>query len=398
MKRSANLLLIAAATYTFFFATIGMGSVIARYARDLGLSVTEATLIYSVTPLTAALLRIPFGVIADRIGSREVMALGGLFAFVAGLIAAHSKAATGLALARAMQGIALAAYVAPSITVAGQLTGVPVDRAISVRSASISAASSTAPAIVAFAVDTLGYHGGFILSAVVGASSTVLSFSLKVEKRSVREGSWTIGAALRASASIAPLLVASGADGLVFFAVQSLPQVHLRDLGYSATVFGMALTVNGVTGFFARLTAPRVAERLSPFGTMYLGYVMAATGLTILALNPRPPSVYLAFALYGSGLGLVVPMEQLLIVTYTPANVRATVTSLYALAFDISGVAGSAGYGILAEHVGYNTAYQMMAANELLAISFVALFARRVSHTRGHHGLSIATRHHAGQA
>jgi predicted MFS family arabinose efflux permease len=277
--------------------------------------------------------------------------------------------------ARALQGVALASFVAPSIYAASMLAGVDPAKAIAVRSASIAAASSTAPYIAGLLVDYAGYTAGFAYATLSGLASAAASAALPMARRVRGRGGPPIREVLSSVRRLLPLFTASALDGVVFLGFQSLPQTHLKDLGYAASVFGLAMALNGAAGVPFRLYASRLAVRVGCLYSMALGYAAASAGMAALLHSVEPPYIYAAGVAYGAGLGLVVPSEQLLVVSNTPARVRNTVLSVYTLAFDIGGFAGSALLGALAEAHGYGAGYTAMLVAQLTSLAIVSTWA-----------------------
>jgi len=361
----------------FFSGLIAITSIIARYTRFLGLSIAGVGFVFSLAPLASAVSRIPVGMGADRIGAQPFMILGGIWILVSGLIAALSHSVLGVALARALQGLGLAFFVAPSIFAASVIPGVPASRAISARSAAIAIASSISPFVAGVLVDHYGYVAGFLYGAANGGLAALLSALLSLEKpvdriqrTTLLRGALSSARSLWAIVPVAPII-----DGAVFLGFQSLPQAELRDLGYPAAVFGLALALNGLAGFPSRLSVSRLAPRYGCPALMLAGYLATITSMGVLRASVAPPAIYLVGALYGAGFGLVAPSEQLLIVTSTPRAVRNTVLSIYTLGFDTGGFIGSTLLGALASSHGYTASYTAMIILETLSAATVLAWA-----------------------
>ena len=376
--------MLVGSTYLFFSGLMAITSIIARYARFLGLSVASVGFVFSLAPLVAAVSRLPVGLGADRVGARPFMVMGGVWILVAGLVAAVSHSVLGVGLARGLQGLGLAFFVAPSIFAASVLPGVPASRAVSARSAAIALASGTSPFVAGVLVDRFGYMAGFLYGSVNGGLAALLSALMVLEKPSgkTRRG-LLLREALRSARGLwAVVPVAPLIDGAVFMGFQSLPQAELRDLGYPAAVFGLALALNGLAGFPSRLSVSRLAPRYGCPMLMLAGYASIVTGLGVLRLSVAPPAIYLVGALYGAGFGLVAPSEQLLIVTNTPRAVRNTVLSIYTLGFDAGGFIGSTLLGALASIHGYQASYTTMIVLETVSATTVLAWATMTQRLR----------------
>ncbi len=373
--RVANLVLLAFSTFTFFSSSLGIASIIARYGREFGFSLAETGFVFSAAPLAAALLRLPVGFVADRYGAKLFMVAGSAVMTASALYASLARDVPGLFMARLLQGVGLALYIGPSIAAASMLKGVEAHRAIPLRSASISAAATIAPIIVGVVTDSLGYSAAFTVAAVHGAAAAAASAMLKIVKPARHGG--RVAGLRKGLSTVALLSLLSLIDGIVFFAYQALPQTHLADLGYPATVYGVALAASGVAGFFARLSTAFLTTRYGPARVMAMGYTLSAASLTVIAVGFDPLRLLMSETLYGIGLGLSVPSGQVLLMTSVPQEARNLAASIYTLAFDAGGFAGSYMFGLVAELEGYTRAYSYMAMAELVAAILAAFLATR---------------------
>jgi predicted MFS family arabinose efflux permease len=371
-KRDLWLLVIA--TYMFFSGMMSITSIVARYARFLGVSIAGTGVIFSLTSLSAALLRIPVGVAADRLGPRPFMALGGLSVALAGLVAMASGSGLGLGVTRIMQGVGLAFFVAPSIYVASMVRGVSVNTAVSLRSAAISAASITAPFIAGILVDKTGYGAAFTYAVLNAVGAAAASMLIRAGLPQVRASKPRLGEAFSALRRIWIVAVTPIVDGAVFLGFQSLPQANLKDLGYPATVFGTALSLSGATGLAARLSTSTLVPLMGCIATMLAGYALLVGATAALLVSVTPPWIYLSGSLYGAGFGFIAPAEQVLIVSNVEPRIRNTVLSMYTLSFDIGGFIGSTLLGAIAEQGGYEAGYTAMVLLQAASLVLVALW------------------------
>jgi predicted MFS family arabinose efflux permease len=369
-KRDLWLLVIA--TYMFFSGMMSITSIVARYARFLGVSIASTGIIFSLASLSASVLRIPVGVAADRIGPRPFMALGGLSLALAGLVAMLSESGLGLGITRIMQGVGLALFVAPSIYVASMVRGVSVNTAVSLRSAAISTASATAPFIAGLIVDKAGYGAAFAYAVLNSIGAAAASSLIRAGAPSARAGKPRLGEAFSALRRIWIIAVTPIVDGAVFLGFQSLPQANLKDLGYPATVFGTALSLSGATGLVARLSTSVLVPLIGCIATMLMGYTLLVGATAVLLASVLPPWIYLSGSLYGAGFGLIAPSEQVLIVSNVEPRIRNTVLSMYTLSFDIGGFIGSTLLGAIAERGGYEAGYTAISVMQALSLVLVA--------------------------
>ncbi|MET1101320.1 MAG: MFS transporter [Pyrodictiaceae archaeon] len=377
-------LVLSLSVFLFFAATMGLGSIITRYADYLGAGATEAGAVYSVASLISASLRIPIGMLADRFGSVPFMVLGLAFSGIAGLAAAMSTSVAHLYLVRGIQGLGIASYIAPSIAVASLLAKDVRDtaRILSYRSASISLALIASPPIAAWLVDNISFQAAFLYVlavSLVGIPVTLILLRWTPRSRLVAAGSKAWRKALRRDVvkrNVAIVVALAFLDGSVFISLQAIPQYEVAEIGLPATVYGMFLTLYGVASFSARISSYRVMDSIGPINTMILGIGFELSGVSLLSIVHGSRLLHLFYIsgiLYGLGLGLLVPSEQYVLLLGVSRETRNTIASLYAVGVDVGGGVGTIAYSAIADLLGYTVAYQAMAVIELVGLLLVIL-------------------------
>ncbi len=367
-------------SFAFFSSMIGMASIIARFTRELGLSASGVGFIFSIAPLVAASLRLPIGILADRYGVRVFLVAGGFAAAGAGFTAALMASVEGIIVARIMQGIALALFITPSIVASFQLPDAKPSTAVAYRSASVSLAATVSPVVAGLLVDHLGYATAFGYAGFAGLTATFIALMLPLRENTTRarrslKGSHVI--VVREARKVTPFFAMALMDGMVFFTYQSLIQSHLRDMGYPATVYGIAGLVNGIAGAIARASTARLMHVMGAGRLLMTGFIIEALATGLLTRLYTPPGLYLVAALYGVGLGLIVPSEQVLLVDNVDPRVRNTVVSFYSISFDLGGFIGPNVYGFIAEVGDYTRSYTLMPLPSITAAIIVLFYCGR---------------------
>ncbi len=378
--------LLAATVYAFFSGLIGLGSVIARFSRELGLGREETGLMFSTASLVSAAIRVPVGVLADIFGSKTLMALGLGAGFAASLLALHSSSMEDLLLVRGVQGLAIALFIAPSIAVTSMIGGSwATALAVSARSTAISLAMITAPFIANFLVDTLGYEYAFTYSAVIALTGFAPLVFLKPRRpRRGREPRIDLVVKSLRNPVILSVIAIALLDGSVFISLQVVAQYEVAEKGLPATYYGVFASLYGLAGLFSRSTSTKLLTSLGAARTMTLGLLMEVAGLLLLVFFRENTLLFYAAAiLLGSGLGYVVTGEQYTLVTSTQASVRNTLASIYAMGVDVGGGLGSIAYTRAAGAQGYTAAYALMLGVELTALLIaLTILNKRIESSR----------------
>ncbi|ABM80643.1 MFS transporter [Hyperthermus butylicus] len=379
-----RLYLLLVLVFSHFMAVSMLNSVIARYMRDTGLSVTVSGWIIAITPLVAAALRLPVGSLADRYGAKPLLALGVATGAVAAVLAARAKSLTDFLAVRMLQGIANAFFIGPSIYAAVVFSEGRAAHGIAYRSATLNAATVAGPVTAGILVDNVGYYAAFTaasLVALVGAAISTSLPSLRVQGSSGGErrvSAWSLlveNPVLLLATSLALV------DGVAFFTMASIVQMHFRDAGYSATAYGMYQALLAATAFISRLSSGRLYSRYPAWLLLTIGYILETISFTVLVAGMGSYLAYLAAPLYGFGSGLCIPGHQLLASTSVPPSLGNRAIGVYVLGFDLGGALGLFVVSKIAGSYGYTAAYGAIAILTTIAM-MQALRARRIVVTK----------------
>ncbi|RUM47272.1 MAG: hypothetical protein DSY37_03215 [Hyperthermus sp.] len=376
-------MLLAVSVFLFFSASVGLSSVIARYAEGLGAGAGSVGFMFSLASFVSAVLRVPVGLLADRFGSLLFMGVGLSSVGVAGLVAVFSTGMQHLYLARLVQGVGIASFIAPSIAAASLIAGSDYEaaRALSYRSAAISLAITVSPLLASWLVDALGYRAAFLYVSLVSLAGFVPLYLIRASGGGGRPGRGGGSGSPRlglpgwrtaAGRAVAAMVVLAFLDGSVFISLQAIPQYQVAAMKLPARVYGGFLAVYGFMSLASRLLSHRVMRLVGAAPTIASGTVLEAVGLLTLSLHASVPALYMGGTVYGIGRGLVAPSSQYVLLASVPREVRNTVASLYAVGVDMGGGLGTVAYSKLVEVEGYRAAYLAMALAEVLGLASLA--------------------------
>jgi len=359
----------------FFFSLNFIGTVLARYSRDLGISIAATGVIWSAVSLVSFVMRPFSGYLADKLHSYVSMSIGGFFMVLAAIVYAYSHGFSGLMGGRVVQGLAIGFFIAPSIAVVAMAAGSYAGMALGYRSMIIALSSLVAPPIAGIMADAMGYKAVFAASGILAAALAlvdgILARRIRMTRREHRKVEWR--KALNRVVILAALAAVMGGSG--FFAISMLVQSHYRDLGYSASIYGYFMMFTGLSGLFSRYLGGRFSMTRNPAVLAIIGYAVAAVSMIMLGSMYLIPGAYIVALTYGFGLGLTVPSQQLLVLDAVEPQVKNTAASIYAMGFDLGGFIGPLAYGYAASLRGYVEAYYLLALSFILAVAPLIIVA-----------------------
>ncbi len=369
-----KLTLNLASVALYFLSLWLIASVLARYARDLGIGITEISVIWSVVSLVTLMMRPLTGYLADRWSSNVTMLVGSIFSLLSSIIFLNASDFTSLLLGRIAQGFGNSFFIAPSAVAVASSTS-SVGLALGLRSMLISLGGVIGPPVAGLLTDSLGYWAVFSLAAISSLTIALMNVNLKEggERAEREQASWRD--AFRSVVLISMSIAALG--GAALMVILELVQVHYRDLGYEASIFGYFSMFFGAAGLLSRYLSGRMAEN-RPVTAISLGYGTMLLSLMALSVWYEPPLGYGIAALFGLGLGFTVPAQQYVTIKSVPEGARNRAMALYSMGADVGRFSGPIIMGLVASFSGYSTAYLLTSLFPLSTFPLLILLARRV--------------------
>ena len=264
------------------------------YARDLGLSTTQAGIVVAVYSGTVLVAGLPAGRAADRFGARQVTIIG--IALLAVSTGAYGFSHTFLALLVARMGQGVSSAISWSAGLAWLTEATPVERRPAALGAAMAAGSTGAlvgPVVGGPLGEHLGIRAPFVIFAGVAAVLTVWAF---FEPGARGHADVTVGVRdlprlaarnqLIAAALLVTLIVA-----VVSGAMETLVPLHLGGEGYSAGQISIVLGIAGVLGVLSNLIAGRIYNRFGGIRIARAALLGSAVGMLALAAAQAAPVV-----------------------------------------------------------------------------------------------------------
>ncbi len=364
--KNKELVLNLASVTVYYIALWFITSILARYSRDIGIDIVGTSLIWSSVYVVSLFLRPLTGYLADRTSSNLSMTIGGVFIFISSLIFLSAGDFSHLLTGRLLQGLGNAFFVSPSaaavVLAAGELAGM----ALGLRLMLISFGGIIAPPIAGYIVDTLGYSPVFISSAVLALVIVTIN-ALMVKKREV--GNVVISKWRDAiNKVVVGMMIISSLTGALLMAILGIVQAHYRDLGYEASIYGYFTMLFAFTGMISRYLAGRLSLRVRPMNIVIGGHLITLASIALLHMMYKAPESFFFASLFGFGLGLSLPPQQLITLSSVPDGAKNRAMSFYSMGTDAGMFIGPLALGYLVSLYGYVTAYIYLTIVPILAI------------------------------
>lgn len=326
----------------FFSLTWTVVPIIPRYVINLGADVVTVGIVMSAAPLTTVVTRIVFSVISDIKSRNLALRLGFLFLCCSYLIYFLSNEVKDVILGRVLQGLAIASFVPASIACVTDLAKHGgVSRALGTRALMTSLGYTLGPFVGGFFSEYLSYKSLFLTMSLL--SLMPIPF-IKVRKDSINSN-YTLSTLFKDLTSIIKsrvfilIFTSSILQTVILASIIPFLSTYLKVCGYSDLDAGIATSIYGLSGIFARLFMNLFSDR-SVFVLAFLGLCLDLAGVLTLSLTPLPPSNYIPLFTLGFGDGIYVPATQALVLINSKLEIRSTLSGAFALSWDIGMIIG----------------------------------------------------------
>ena len=376
---------------------LGFGSivpVIALYARSFGVLQSAIGVAIGVYGLARFLVAVPAGQLADGLGRRNVLALGGLITAAGNLLCAVAPDFATFVVGRFIAG-AGAAFVVNTgqIVLADITTPAERGRVMAIYQGAFLFAVSVGPLPGGLLAERFGLPAPFVAYAVAGTIAAVLAFFSIPETRGLRgaadPGS---GAAAALPPFITQVRLLTGQTGFVLVCLTSfmgavartgglfnvIPILAHDRLALSADRIGFGLAVASIVGLALAYPSGMMVDRYGRKTVIVPATVMSGVSLTIFLFAPTY-AWFLAGCVAWSvaaGVGGAAPASYAADVA--PPGMNAAAMSTYRMLSDVGYFLGPVALGLATDLVGADATLGVTA---LLLVAVAALFARYAPET-----------------
>ena len=316
---------------------------LAIYMTRLGYTSAQAGLAigaYGVGTLCACLLG---GYLADRLGRRKTIVLSMGSAALAMLSLSQVHSLPMIVLFSGLAGLTGELYRPASSALLADL--VPAGQRVTAFAAyrmALNAGFAFGPATAGL----LAKHS--FLWLFVGDAATSLLYGLVAwfalpaglhgtrTDNSLRE-TWTV---LRTDQRFRRMLCASLAVGLVFVQVFSTMSLEITRNGFSPSIYGLVISLNGVLIVLCELPLTILTKRYPARQMMALGYLLIGAGFASNALTRTLPLLVLTVVLFTLGEMVAMPISGAYVADLAPAHKRGLYMGTYGLVWSVAFIGG----------------------------------------------------------
>jgi len=380
VRRRMSVVLAGMAIFLMWAALFVYTPILPVYARNRGASLEFVGLITASYGLTQCLLRIPLGVVSDRIGRRKPFVMAGILVIgLSCLVLAWAPSPIWLLVGRGLAGVGISCWVAASVLFASYFPPDQTVRAASVATFLSAAAQMVVTALGGRLADMTNWLVPFYVGAATAGVGALALATVPDETVARRDPStWQT---LRRVSGRRLLLVASAiaavGQWMQHTTTYTFVSVYASTaLKASATELGALVTCTLAPFTVGTFTAAEVARRIGARRTLILGLVLAGVATAAVPLTPSFLALGIARAVYGLGYGLVYPVAMGLSIRGVPGEERGSAMGVFQALYAIGMVVGPATGGWLAAGVGLAGMFWLLGALSLATALAVIVLSR----------------------
>jgi MFS family permease len=373
--------LICLIGFAAFFSSYLRIPVMPLFAATLGAGPAEVGSINGAFMLTAGLLSIPGGLLADRTG-RKVPIVAGVAAIAASsLLVALCRQPLQMAAAYVIFGAGLAAFAPGMLSLVADV--MPSDRlgqAYGWYTTSTYIAMTLGPASGGVLAKTLGLRQVFAVSGCMLVAVALLALLLlpkgpprrRSDLHAVMAGSFQL---LKNRPLLACLLATAGSC-IGFGVFLTFLPLYASLHGYDPAQVGLVFAAQAVTNVLGRVPIGSVADRFDRRWIVTAGLVCLAVALAVMGQVAGLSQLLGCAVLLGVGMALTFTTIGAMIADQTPPLQRGLAMGMYNSCIYLGMMSGSTIMGISLQRIGYPIGFAAAGGVNLLALALFFLMTR----------------------
>jgi MFS family permease len=328
-------------------------SMLSLYLLELGASVAQVGLVFTVASLVPTALQILGGWLSDTVGRLRMIAVGSFIAVFGYVLFFTSPSWEWVMLGLCIEEIS-GAVVGPSFSayIAEQSPEGQRGQVFGLSTSIYMTVNVIGPALAGFLAFRAGFRSMLAVAFVFYAAATSVRIWMALSERfkparSPEKPSWRglktqMGAMfglLIAGGLLTWIWVTDAVGDTAFNLIGQLYPIYLEQIGgLNLQQIGLLNSIWGMAIILASFTAGRLADRRDERTVIALGFLLEGAGLAVL-LSLRGFLAYgAAMAIFGFGVGCLMPAYNLLISKAVPEDKRGLAFGLFGTSLGLLGL------------------------------------------------------------
>jgi MFS family permease len=335
------------------------------YATHLGASESQVGLVVAAYSYITALTLIPFGMLSDRAGGRNLL-IGGLMIYIlAPFLYPLANTPAELIAVRGIHGLASASFIPAATALVLNVTpGYKRGEALGWFGTFAMVGLIAGPAVGGFLFSHYNFRFAFYGSSVIAALGLMLILIKKstipgksVEGAIIQETSWNwLGRRRALGALLTPLLVTFGSGTIVSF----MP-LYGVGLEISAVEVSLIITALYTGSALLRIPGGRLSDKIGRRLPILCGLALGVGALFFTSQSSFFSLLAVAALLYGVGMGLCMPSAFAMLADASPVGTEGLAMGMANASLQVGFAIGASSMGFVAHAAGFEHMFQVCA-------------------------------------
>jgi MFS family permease len=367
--------------FAAFFSSYLRIPVMPLLAAELGAGPSQVGAINGAFMLTAGLLSIPSGLLADRTGHKLPIIAGVVATAVSSLLVIHCRQPGEMAAAYVLFGAGLAALAPGMLSlVADTMPAQRLGQAFGWYSTAIYIAMTLGPATGGYLAKTLGLRQVFAVSA--GLLLAVAVVAQLVLPRSPPRHKGDLHAALTGSIRLLrnrrllACLLATAGSCIGFGVFLTFLPLYATLQGLDPAQVGLVFAAQAMFNVVGRVPIGRLADRCDRSRLVAAGLVCLAASLAAMGQVTQLAHLLACSVVLGAGMALTFTAIGALIAELVPAVQRGLAMGMYNSCIYLGMMSGSTAMGLALKQIGYPAGFAAAGSVSLVALILFFLMMR----------------------
>ena len=359
--------------------------VLPRFAESLGAAPELIGMIVAASTVTGVLFKLPAGALSDLLGRRRVMLLGAVFFAVPPFVYPFVIDAAALLALRFVHGFATAIFAPVASAYVAGLGEAARGARLGWFSSANDLGATAGPLIGGLILyATASFATSYLLVGMLGVLALGMTLLLPETepKTTLAQSSLTARAAefwdgLRDVITTPAVLTAAAVEAtmyLGFGAFLGFLPLYARNVGLNDGAIAVVLALQLTIALIAKPLTGNLSDRLGRKPVIVLGLFASAAALPLIFRMTSFAGLVAVVPLLGLGVAAVTPATNALIADLVAVRRLGTGMGVFGTIWDIGEAAGPILAGILIGQIGYEPAFDVIAA--IIAAVAVAFAAR----------------------
>ncbi len=369
---------------------LGFGSVVpvlALYARSFGVSQAAIGLAIGIYGLARFLVAMPTGQLADRLGRRSALALGGLVTAAGNLLCAYAPTFAAFLAARFVAGAGSAlVLISGQIVLADITTPAHRGRMMAIYQGVFLFAVGVGPFPGGVLAERFGLAAPFVVYAAAGTLAAGLAWIVIPETRE-RRGAVAAEAATALPPFAAQIRLLTGKVGFMLVSLISfmsavartgalfnvIPVLGRDRLALSTDRIGLGLALASIVGLGLAYPSGILVDRFGRKIVIVPATIVSGVSLVLFLLAPSYAWFLAGCAAWSVAVGISGAAPAAYAADVAPSGMNAAAMSAYRMLADLGYVVGPIALGLLTDGFGADTA---LGTTAVLLVGVAVLFWR----------------------